>query len=204
MSARAAWRLTTLGFTQVYRYQPGKADWLANGLPSEGTQSDVPRAGQVTRRDVPTCQLRERIGETRQRAQAAGWDICVVVTENNVVLGRLRGKALQANPAASVDEVMEEGPTTIRPDTLLDDIVPRMRQKHVASIVVTTPDGRLVGVMFRRDAEARLTAFQATPKDTNGSSRCSMSMSRAGNGSVSCVGKYVAIMLHQLQHSLPM
>ncbi|HVC34362.1 MAG TPA: CBS domain-containing protein [Chloroflexota bacterium] len=169
MSARAAWRLATLGFTQVYRYKPGKADWLANGLPIEGTQADVPRAGEVTRPDVPTCQLGEQIGEARQRAQAAGWDICLVVTEDNVVLGRLRGKALQANPAVSVDEVMEEGPTTIRPDTLLDDIVPRMRQKHVENIVVTTPDGRLVGVMLGQAAEARLTVFRATAESTNGS-----------------------------------
>lgn len=158
MSARAAWRLETLGFTQVYRYQPGKADWLANGLPIEGTRAHVPRAGEVTRSDVPTCQLGDRVGDVQRRVTAAAWDMCLVVTDDNVVLGRLRGKALLGAATATVDDVMEEGPTTIRPDTLLDDIVPRMQQKHVASIVVTTPDGRLVGVTFRRDAEARLIA----------------------------------------------
>jgi len=169
MSARAAWRLETLGFTRVYRYRPGKANWLANGLPSEGTQANVPRAGQVTRADVPTCRLGERIGDVRQRVTATGWDMCLVVTDDNVVLGRLRGKALQAEPTARVDDVMEEGPTTIRPDTLLADIVPSMQQRHVESIVVTTPDGRLIGVMFRQAAEARLTTSPATPEDTNGS-----------------------------------
>src|SRR5579883_373119 len=158
MSARAAWRLETLGFTEVFRYKPGKADWLANGLPTTGTEANVPRVSQVIRRDVPTCHLGERVGTVRERVQAAGWDMCLVVTDDNVVLGRLRGKALLGAATATVDDVMEEGPTTIRPDTLLDDIVPRMQQKHVASIVVTTPDGRLVGVMFQRDAEARLTA----------------------------------------------
>ena len=126
MSARGAWRLETLGFTRVYRYRPGKADWLANGLPIEGTKGSVSRAGQVIRRDVPTCQLEERIGEVRQRVTAASWNICLAVTVDNVVLGRVREKALHANPATLVDDVMEEGPTTIRPDTLLDDIVPRM------------------------------------------------------------------------------
>ncbi|HVC33859.1 MAG TPA: CBS domain-containing protein [Chloroflexota bacterium] len=169
MSARAAWRIETLGFTRVYRYRPGKADWLANGLPVEGTQANVPRAGQVARPDIPTCQLGERVGDVRPRVTAAGWDMCLVVTDDNVVLGRLRGKALQANPTAIVDEVMEEGPTTIRPDTLLVDIVPRMQERHVVSIIVTTPGGRLIGVMFRPAAEARLAAFQATPKDTNDS-----------------------------------
>lgn len=168
MSARAAWRLETVGFGQIFRYRPGKADWLANGQPIEGTQANVPRAGQVTRRDVPTCPLGERVGDVRQRRLATGWDMCIVMTDENVVLGRLRGKALHANPAAIVDDVMEEGPATIRPDTLLDDIVPRMRQKRVGSIVVTTPDGRLVGIMFRRDAEARLAASLVQPKGTDG------------------------------------
>src|SRR5579885_3909134 len=99
MSARAAWRLETLGFTRVYRSQPGKADWLANGLPTEGTQANVPRAGQVTRAGVPTCHLGERVGDVRSQVQVAGWEMCLVVTDDNVVLGRLRGKALQDDPA---------------------------------------------------------------------------------------------------------
>ncbi len=94
--------------------------------------------------------------------------MCLVVTNDNVVLGRLRGKALRASQVAIVDEVMEEGPTTIRPDTLLDDIIPRMQQKRVASIVVTTPDGRLIGVLFRHDAEARLVTSTVQPKGTDG------------------------------------
>ena len=43
MSARAAWRLETLGFTQVYRYTAGKMDWFANALPIEGKKKDAPR-----------------------------------------------------------------------------------------------------------------------------------------------------------------
>jgi len=168
MSARAAWRLETLGFLRVYRYKPGKADWLANGLPIEGTEANVPRAGQVMRRDVPTCHLGERVGDAANIARAAGWGMCLVVTDDNVVLGRLRRKALHADPAALVDEVMEEGPTTIRPGTRLDEIVPRMQHKHVGSIVVTTPDGRLLGVLFRSDAE-RYPATSRTPPQADGS-----------------------------------
>jgi hypothetical protein len=33
-----------LGFTQVYDYVAGKADWLAHGPPTEGEQAQVPRA----------------------------------------------------------------------------------------------------------------------------------------------------------------
>ncbi len=46
MSARAASRLTGLGFT-VYRYQAGKMDWFAAGLPREGSEANVLDADRV-------------------------------------------------------------------------------------------------------------------------------------------------------------
>ena len=36
MSPRAAARLESLGFRQVYDYVAGEADWFASGLPMEG------------------------------------------------------------------------------------------------------------------------------------------------------------------------
>jgi CBS domain-containing protein len=41
----------------VYDYVGGKLDWLAAGLASEGTNATRPRAGDVARREVPTCGL---------------------------------------------------------------------------------------------------------------------------------------------------
>ncbi|MFF5019711.1 rhodanese-like domain-containing protein [Streptomyces sp. NPDC001165] len=40
MSPRAAAQLEQLGFRQVYDYVPGKADWLAAGLPTEGPAAE--------------------------------------------------------------------------------------------------------------------------------------------------------------------
>jgi CBS domain-containing protein len=48
---------------------------------------------------------------------------------------------------------MEPGPTTIRPDERLAAIAELLRATNVPRIVVTTPDGRLVGVLTREDAE---------------------------------------------------
>ncbi len=48
---------------------------------------------------------------------------------------------------------MEAGPTTVRPDERLSDLATRLRERDVASIVVTMPDGRLVGHLLRDDAE---------------------------------------------------
>jgi rhodanese-related sulfurtransferase len=47
MSARAASRLESLGFTHLYRYTPGKDGWLTMGLPTEGPEAATPRAGDV-------------------------------------------------------------------------------------------------------------------------------------------------------------
>src|SRR5262245_8812092 len=131
MSARAAWRLETLGFRNVYRYTAGEADWFAVGLPIEGKLASAARAQHVASKDVPTCGLSEKLGAVGERVRAAGWDQCIVVNEQAVVLGRLRQKELSADKAARVETVMESGPTTIRPDTMLELMTKRMRQRHV-------------------------------------------------------------------------
>ncbi len=162
MSARAAWRLESLGFTRVFRYTPGKSDWLAAGLPTEGRLAGQLRAAHVARRHVPTCRLTDRVGEVRERVRAAEEQVCIVVNEAGVVLGRLRGQALEADAQATVESVMEEGPTTIRPNTPLESISRRMHERRVGSIVVTDSDGRLIGILYRSDADRRLAEAQAT------------------------------------------
>ena len=47
MSPRAACRLETLGFSDVYDYGGGKAEWLGYGLPREGENASVPYAGEL-------------------------------------------------------------------------------------------------------------------------------------------------------------
>src|SRR5712692_3519027 len=114
MSKRAAWRLETLGFEQVHHYTPGKEDWMAAGLPIEGSKASIPRVGRVARRDVPMCRLDERVGDVSARVRANGWDLCVVLNEGNIVLGRLRPPLLEGDADATVEMVMEPGPVTYR------------------------------------------------------------------------------------------
>lgn len=156
MSARAAWRLEALGFARVYRYAAGKADWLAAGLPTEGTEAKPLRAGAVARTDVPTCSPGERVDQAVGRARRAGWDSCIVVNAQRVVVGRLRREVFDADGEATVEQVMEEGPTTIRASEELTGLVKRMRNRNVPAIVVTDPDGRLLGILRRSDAELAL------------------------------------------------
>jgi Mg/Co/Ni transporter MgtE len=152
MSARAAWRLESLGFREVYDYVAGKQDWLAAGLATEGQFADVPRAGDVARDDVPTCGLDERLGDVAERVRMAGWDTCVAVNEERVVLGLLRPKHLSKEPDLSVAEAMSPGPSTFRPHVYVMEMARYMTEHDLPSAPVTTGDGVLVGLLLREDA----------------------------------------------------
>lgn len=151
MSPRAAARLESFGFREVYDYAAGKSDWFAFGLPMEGEGTHVPRAGQFARRDVPTCHPDERVGAVRERAAAAGWDTCVVVDHDRVVLGLLDSSRLAGESDRTAEEAMELGPSTFRPDAELERLLDYMRRHHRSVVLVTTPDGRLVGLVRRVD-----------------------------------------------------
>ena len=152
MSPRAAWRLESLGFAQVYDYTDGKLDWLAAGLPTEGTNASAPRAGDVARRDVPTCGPHEGIGEVRQRVSTAGWDACVVVNDERVVFGLLRADELGKGRDEPVEVVMRPGPSTFRPHVPIAEMAHYMVEHALASSPITTSDGRLIGLLRVEDA----------------------------------------------------
>src|SRR5579859_817005 len=163
MSPRAAARLESLGFKEVYDYESGKSDWLAAGLPTEGTSAQHPRAGQVARKDVPTCGLHDRLGEVRDRVRAAGWDAVVVVNDKNVVLGLLRSKELDKNGDLRIEEAMRPGPSTFRPHVSMEEMVKHMVEHNLVSSPITTSDGKLVGLLLRADAEREEASIDEKP-----------------------------------------
>jgi len=135
----------------VYDYRAGKQDWMGAGLPTEGTNTEFPRLADVVRRDVPTCSLGERLGEVRNRALAAGWDACVVVSQDRVVLGLLRARELQADPDLLVEQAMRPGPSTYRPFVSVAEMRRTMIDRNLESSPVTTSDGKLVGLVRQQD-----------------------------------------------------
>ena len=144
MSPRAACRLERLGFARVYDYVAGKADWLAAGLPTEGRTRPA-RVIDAMLRDPPTCAPDETVSAVAGRLRADGRSSCLVITSDRVVLGRFRLDGVDIDVDVAVEEVMEPGPTTVRADAGLDDTLARMRERHVGSLLVTTPDGVLLG-----------------------------------------------------------
>lgn len=156
MSPRAASRLEALGFERVYDYAGGKADWGASGLPLAGRAGS--RAGDLAHQDAPTCAIDEPLQEVCVRVRETEWDTCLVVDGRRVVQGRLGRRALSRTDVVTVEEAMSDGPRTIRPDVRLDKFVGWMHRRSLTTAVVTTSDGRLVGVVRLAEAEARLAA----------------------------------------------
>ena len=156
MSPRAAARLESLGFTKVYDYEAGKSDWLASPLPTEGRTAGKLDAAAMVRGDDIVCHLGERLGDMAKRARAAGKNVCIVVNDRHIVLGRIRGRTLDGDPNSPVEDVMQPGPSTIRPDTDLGTVAKTLRDGNVATALVTSQEGRLIGTVYLQDVEDKL------------------------------------------------
>jgi CBS domain-containing protein len=151
MSPRAAWRLETLGFTRIFDYADGKLDWMAAGLPTEGSNATKPRAGDVAHKDTPTCHLTERLADVRDRVRGLGWEAVVVVNEERIVLGLLRSKELDSEGDSLIEQVMRPGPSTFRPFASIAEMARFFDEHKVESSPITTSDGRLVGLLLQKD-----------------------------------------------------
>lgn len=141
-------------------YKPGKQAWYEENAPREGKAVDEIWIGDVAGSDVPTCHLAETIGDIRRRT--GDGDSCVVVDAQGVVLGLLRKTELEADPTATAEQVMRPGPKTFRPNVTLQELLKSMREHEIqTNSLVTTAEGRLLGVISRADAEATLAHEEA-------------------------------------------
>ncbi len=153
MSARAAWRLVSLAFAQVFRYTAGKADWSAYGLPTEGKSVTPNRAGNLARRDVPTCSHSDRADTIRQQLRKNGARLCAVLNEHRVLLGQIGAEKVESETDSTADEIMTPAPTTLRPNAAFEDLCEFFHAHKSETVWVTTNDGELVGLLYREDVE---------------------------------------------------
>lgn len=142
MSPRAAWRLERLGFGPVYDYTLGKVDWMAAGLPTVRADPSARRAIDETDCDPPTCAADALVRDVEVTDRSV-----LVINEDRIVLGRLSPGFQPANGDVRVEEIMEPGPTTVRAHEPLEALRQRMTKRNVEEIIVTTPDGQLLGTV---------------------------------------------------------
>jgi len=154
ISARAAWRLESMGFQEVYRYTAGKADWLAAGFDTEGTDARKPRLKQILKRNVLTCTPKDRLGTIKNR-RPSPTDICVVLNDRGIVLGLIEGETWDEDPLKTAAQVMAPAPLTFRPDSDAREVMKTMRKEDAVNALVTTSDGELLGFVQRRERKVQ-------------------------------------------------
>ncbi|MEA3075840.1 MAG: hypothetical protein QOF60_748 [Actinomycetota bacterium] len=152
LSPRAARRLELLGFTDVYDYMVGKAAWLADGLPFEGTHGPSTRIGSIARNDVPLVHARATLADAAKAFDEDNTEgIAVVVDDDRVVIGVLRREALGLAPDTPVVDAAQPGPSTFRPSLPIEEMADYFRRRDLARALVTTVEGRWIGIVRRRD-----------------------------------------------------
>jgi len=153
LSPRAACRLESFGFTDVYDYVNGKVDWLAHNLEVEGDEADRPTAGSVMRDDVVRSAPTDRASDVRELIERSPYPFALVTSEDGTVLGRVPRSALDANPEERVGDIAEPGPKTFRPHVSADKVAGVLADKELRWAIITTPEGRVLGVASREDLE---------------------------------------------------
>ncbi len=148
MSPRAAWRLEAAGFGPVYDYVAGKADWLAADLPFEGTAQ---LAGMFTRRGAATVAEGSSAAEALRLLDAQGFGPVLVLNQAGVVMGAAYRDGLSSAGEAEAGTVMRFGVSTVRPSEDAVALAHRIGHAGVTRVVVTRPDGTLVGLFFAAD-----------------------------------------------------
>lgn len=171
MSPRAAWRLEGFGFERAYDFVGGKTEWRERGLPTEGTGPFQLVAGQVSRPPTATCRPTTLAGQVRAELPPGPDSICAVTNDAGIVVGRVRWKDLPEDDDVVVEDFMQIGPATVQPREELTGMVERMHSAAVKTILVTTPNGRLLGIVNRDDAERfvreRLQGLANRPSGAN-------------------------------------
>jgi len=147
LSARGAAVLGQLGFGEVSDYTGSKMAWMARGLPVEGSVLDEDRAGALADPTVPTCGPDDMCRRVFDGAFTGGAEVVVVTDDERVVLGVLTRAAAETDAPAR--DAMKRGPATVRPSMDRFELAESMDRNRQSHVLVTTLDGRLVGLVTR-------------------------------------------------------
>ena len=118
----------------------GKVDWMAAGLATLRADPSEPRALDVADREPLVCDPATPVGDLPRGRSV------IVVNDHGIVLGRVPSHIDQLE-GRSAEEIMRPGPATVRANEPLDPLLERMSARGVTEMIVTSPEGRLLGVI---------------------------------------------------------
>lgn len=114
-------------------------------------------AFQLYRR-LEACELRNVTVFVTTRVEPSRNSLCVagrfyVVGTDGVVLGRLYSSQLQGGDGWPAEELMQEGPSTTRASASIHEAQHMMADNELSTVPVTSPEGKLLGMVLRKDLE---------------------------------------------------
>jgi CBS domain-containing protein len=134
-------------------------DWLAHNRPVEGERAEPPTAGRLARDDVVRVAPDDRGGEVVSAIEASPYSFALVSSADGMLLGRVRASELKdAAGGQAVGEIMELDPSTVRPHRGAGELAEQLAEQDLRWAIVTTPEGRLIGVAWREDLERAAAA----------------------------------------------
>jgi CBS domain-containing protein len=105
------------------------------------------------RDDVALCRPTDRVADVRESIARSPYPFALVTSDDGTLLGRAPSSALDPASDASVWDVAEPGPKTFRPHVSAEKVAGVLNDKGLRWAIVTTPEGRFLGVASREDLE---------------------------------------------------
>lgn len=117
---------------------------------------------------MPTCGVTRTVAEVRPLLEGSDLGFVLVADDEGLVLGKVLREDLDVADDTPVAEVMLEGPTSVRASQDLEDLLERMGDAETESVILTSKEGRLLGVLVRDEAERWLSEHANDDEDPEG------------------------------------
>jgi CBS domain-containing protein len=105
------------------------------------------------RDDAVLCRPTDRVADVRASIERSPYPFALVTSEDGTLLGRAPLSALDADSDRPVWDVAAPGPKTFRPHVSAQKVVGVLADKDLRWAIITTPEGRVLGVASRADLE---------------------------------------------------
>ncbi|MBI3599297.1 MAG: CBS domain-containing protein [Nitrospinae bacterium] len=84
-----------------------------------------------------------------------------IITEFDIIRAVKQGKDLKN---VTAEDIMTKNPITVNEDTPVSDIINILETKHIIRVPVVDKDGKLVGIVSRRDILKGVTEIEGAPQ----------------------------------------
>ena len=141
------------------RVLASKKFFIINREKPIGWRMDCPRSERIESRKLSgswtICSANCRhadstnlLGTAGARAEQRGYSVCPVVNENGIVLGVIGKRDWDTDPTASVQQLMDSAPTTLRPSDPLEKAQQLLQKIDHGAVLITDSDGKLLGAFL--------------------------------------------------------